>query len=323
MFYVVLLYALFASVFTISKTGLMHAQPFFLVGTRMLLAGVILVGYQLWVNKQTFQLERKTWIRLLLLALFNIYLTNVFEFWGLQFLPSYKACFIYSLSPFLSALFCYFLFAEKLSSKKWIGLLVGFVGFLPILLTQTFDEGETGQFFIFSWAEIAVMLAAVCSVYGWIILKQLVNEDQLSPLTANGMSMLMGGAFALAHSFAVEEWHPVHIEIGLPYTSIGYTFVANLPVADFSIYLECTLLLILISNFICYNLYGFLLKRYSAPFISFAGFTTPLFSALFGWFFLHEFITWPFYLSFTLVFTGLALFNQEELKQSYQLAQKT
>lgn len=322
MFYVVLLYALFASVFTISKTGLMHAQPFFLVGTRMLLAGVILVGYQMWVNKQTLRLGRKTWIRLLLLALFNIYLTNVFEFWGLQFLPSYKACFIYSLSPFLSALFCYFLFAEKLSSKKWIGLLVGFVGFLPILLTQTFDEGGAGQFLIFSWAEIAVMLAAVCSVYGWIILKQLVSEDQLSPLTANGMSMLIGGAFALAHSIAVEEWQPVAINLKLS-TYFGFDWTMNLPVTDFSIYLECTLLLILISNFICYNLYGFLLKRYSAPFVSFAGFTTPLFSALFGWFFLSEIITWPFYLSFALVFTGLALFNQEELKQTYQLAQKT
>lgn len=304
MFYVVLLYALFASVFTISKTGLMHAQPLFLVGTRMLLAGAILVGYQLVVQKQTFQLSRKTWTRLLLLGLFNIYLTNVFEFWGLQFLPSYKACFIYSLSPFLSALFCYFLFAEKLSSKKWVGLIVGFVGFLPILLNHTFDEGETGQFFFFSWAEIAVMLAAVCSVYGWIILKQLVNEDQLSPLSANGVSMLIGGAFALAHSLAVENWNP-------------------LPVTNFSIYLECTLLLILISNLICYNLYGFLLKRYSAPFISFAGFTTPLFSALFGWYFLREVITWPFYFSFALVFAGLMLFNQEELKQNYQLPQKT
>lgn len=304
MFYVVLLYALFASVFTISKTGLMHAEPFFLVGTRMLLAGVILVGYQWLVQKQTFQLSRKTWIRLLSLGLFNIYLTNVFEFWGLQFLPSYKACFIYSLSPFLSALFCYFLFTEKLSSKKWVGLLVGFIGFMPILLTHTFDEGVAGQFLFFSWAEIAVMLAAVCSVYGWIILKQVVNEDQLSPLTANGISMLIGGAFALAHSLAVENWQP-------------------LPVTNFSIYLECTLLLILISNLICYNLYGFLLKRYSAPFVSFAGFTTPLFSALFGWFFLDEVITWPFYFSFALVFVGLMLFNQEELKQTYQLVQET
>lgn len=301
MFYVLLLYALFASVFTIAKTGLAYAQPFFLVGTRMLLAGVILLSYQIFIKKQVLRFDSKTWGRLILLAVFNIYLTNVFEFWGLRYLTSFKTCFIYSLSPFLSALFSYFLFSEKLTSKKWMGLLIGFLGFTPILLSQTSSEEQTGQFFFFSWAELSVMMAAICSVYGWIVLKQLVNEHQLSPLTANGVSMFVGGALALAHSFAIEDWLP-------------------LPVTNFPIFLECTLLLILISNLICYNLYGSLLKSYSATFMSFAGFTTPLFTALFGWLLLGEIVTWPFYLSFVIVLLGLLLFDQEELKQSYQLA---
>lgn len=301
MFYVVLLYALFASVFTIAKTGLTYVQPFFLVGTRMLFAGIILLAYQFFVKKQPFSFDRKTWQRLILLAVFNIYLTNVFEFWGLRYLTSFKTCFIYSLSPFVSAVFSYFLFSEKLTNKKWIGLSVGFLGFMPILLSHTSSEEEAGRLFFFSWPELAVMMAAICSVYGWILLKQLVNEHQLSPLTANGISMLVGGILALGHSFAIEDWQPF-------------------PVMNYPIFFECTLLLILISNLICYNLYGTLLKRYSATFMSFAGFTTPLFTALFGWLLLGEIVTWPFYLSFFIVFLGLLLFDQEELKQSYQLA---
>jgi drug/metabolite transporter (DMT)-like permease len=179
-----------------------------------------------------------------------------------------------------------------------MGLIFGFLGFMPILLSQTSSEEQTGQFLFFSWAELAVMMAAICSVYGWILLKQLVNEHQLSPLMANGVSMLIGGGLALSHSFAVEDWQPF-------------------PVTNYAIFLECTLLLILISNLICYNLYGSLLKRYSATFMSFAGFTTPLFTAIFGWFILGEIVTWPFYLSFILVFLGLLLFDQEELKQSF------
>ena len=139
------------------------------------------------------------------------------------------------------------------------------------------------------------MLAAASSVYGWILLKQLVNDNQLSPLTANGTSMLLGGVFALAHSFFVEEWSPF-------------------PVTDYSLFLECTLLLIIISNIICYNLYGALLKRYSATFLSFAGFTTPLFTALFGWMILGEVVTWPFFLSFLIVLLGLLKFEQGELR---------
>lgn len=295
MFYVFLLYGLFASVFTIAKTGLAYTGPLFFIGTRMFFAGVILLSYQFLVNKQTFSLDKGTWKRLFLLALFNIYLTNAFEFWGLQYLTSFKACFMYSLSPFLSALFSYFLFSEKLTSTKWIGLFIGLAGFIPILLHQTLNEEQTGQILFFSWAELSALAAAICSVYGWIILKQLVNGDKLSPLMANGTSMLIGGSLALVHSLLTEDWNPI-------------------PVTNVPVFLECALLLIIISNFICYNLYGSLLKRYSATFLSFAGFTTPLFSALFGWLWLGEVVAWPFYLSFAIVFLGLTIFDQEYLK---------
>lgn len=304
MFYVILLYALFASVFTISKIALEYTQPFFLVGTRMVIAGIILISYQFFIQKQSFSFNRAIWWRILLLATFNIYLTNVLEFWGLRYLTSFKTCFIYSLSPFISALFCYFLFSERLSSKKLLGLGIGFIGFLPILLSHSSSEELGGQFFLFSWAELAVMLAATLSVYGWILLKQLINEHHLSPLTANGISMCIGGILALIQSGLVEEWQPI-------------------PTTDLSTFLECTLLLVVISNLICYNLYGHLLKKYSPVFMSFAGFITPLFTALFGWFFLGEIVTWPFYLSFAVVLGGLWIYEQDELKKSILTPSKT
>ncbi len=299
MFYVILLYALFASVFTIAKTGLEYSQPFFLVGTRMMLAGLILMGYQKFIKHQTFSFDKQIWWRIICLSAFNIYLTNVCEFWGLKYLTSSKTCFIYSLSPFFSALLCYFIFSEKLTLKKWTGLLIGFAGFLPILLNHTETEELTGQFLFFSWAELSVMMAAICSVYGWIVLKQLVKDNGVSPLSANGLSMFIGGAMALGHSLSVENWNPI-------------------PVTHITTYLECTFLLIIISNLICYNLYGILLKSYSATFMSLSGFTTPLFTALFGWLLLGEVITWPFYVSFAVVLVGIMLFDQEELKQSYR-----
>jgi drug/metabolite transporter (DMT)-like permease len=298
MFLVILLYALFASVFTIAKTGLEYSQPFFLVGSRMFVAGLIMLAYQYFWNREGFTFDRRHFWRIFRLALFNIYLTNAFEFWGLKYLTSFKTCFIYSLSPFVSAIFSYFLFCEKMNFKKWCGLTIGFLGFLPILLTETSSEEATGHFFFFSWAELAVMAAAVSSVYGWILLRQLVKENGYSPFMANGLSMLLGGAMALTHSLATETWDPVPVSETLPF-------------------LECALLLIIISNLICYNLYGYLLRHYSATFISFAGFTTPLFTALFGWFYLGEMVTWPFYLSAAIVFTGLVTFYQQELRQDY------
>lgn len=298
MIWVLLVYMLFGSVFTIAKTGLEYAQPFFFVGTRMVIAGCILIAYQWIVHRDVFRLTASQLWKIVLLATFNIYLTNVFEFWGLKYLTSFKTCFIYSLSPFLAALFSYLIYGEKISLKKCGGLLIGCIGFAPILLRQTSIEEGSGELLFFSWAEVAVMLATVCSVYGWILLQQLVRDEGCSMFKANGLSMVIGGVMALCQSAVMESWTP-------------------LPVTEIMPFLECAFLLVIISNLICYNLYGWLLKKHSATFMSFAGFTTPLFTALFGWFFLGEVVSWPFYLSAAIVFLGLLTFYQEELQRDF------
>ena len=295
MWMVFVLYALFASVFTVSKEALGHASPCFLVGFRMTVAGLIMLLITYWKRDTVLRLSKSAWKKIALLALLNIYLTNVFEFWGLQYLTSFKACFIYSLSPFASSLFSYLLLNEKLSSKKWAGLLIGFVSFVPVLLSQTSFEEAAGQLGVFSWAELAVVGAALSSVFGWIILKQLVNEEKVPPMVANGYSMAIGGAVALAHSLSTEVWQPV-------------------PVQDFMPFLGCTLFLILVSNFICYNLYGALLKRFSATFLSLAGFSTPLFTAFFGMIFHNEATTAAFWFSLSGVALGLVVFYYDELQ---------
>lgn len=295
MTWVFVLYGLFASVFVIAKMALAYTSPFFLVGSRMTVAGILMLAYQGYSNPGSFTLTRAAWMRLFLLGFFNIYLTNVLELWGLQYLTSFKTCFLYSLTPFFSALFSYLLFSESLTPKKWVGLLIGFVGLTPLFLQHNLAEVAGGQFSIFSIAELSVLAAVVTGSYGWILLRQLVASDGCSPFLANGVSMLFGGLCALAHSWSYETWDP-------------------LPVTDWLPFLEMTCLLMLISNAIAYNLYGFLLKRFSGTFLSFAGFSTAWFTALFGWYFLGEQITWSFLLSAATVFAGLSFFYQEELR---------
>lgn len=287
---VFLLYALFASVFTISKVALESVSPFFLIGARMTFAGILMLAFKRGVFSWKTLLNPK----ILALAFLNIYLTNVAEYWGLQYLTSFKTCFIYSLSPFLSALFSYLLLSEKLSFKKWAGLFIGFLGFIPILLSQSSQEELSGELFLISFAEVSVIVAATASVVGWIILGKLMKEDAMHPAIANGSSMLIGGILALIHSGFTEKWNPV-------------------PVTNMEIFIASALALTVISNLFAYNLYGYLLKRYSATFLSFAGFSTPLFTLLFGFFFLGEVASSSFYLSLSIVFVGLFLFHQEEL----------
>lgn len=296
-FLVILLFALFASLFGISKATLEYSEPIFLIGSRMFFAGLILLLHQFIWNRKQFTFKISQLKPLLLLGLLNIYLTNVAEIWGMQHMTSSKACLIYSLTPFLGALVAYIVLRETLDSKKWMGLLIGFVGLVPIVMSQSPSEKLAGEIASISYAEIALLIAVICSVYGWTLLKQLVTEHKISFIMANGISMTLGGGLALIHSyFAGENWNPV-------------------PVTDMMPFVQNTLLMCLISNLICYNLYGFLLKRYSATFMSFAGLVTPLFASFFGWFFLNESITWHYFASVALFAMGLTIFYQQELKQ--------
>ncbi len=297
MYLVLILFALFASLFGLSKATLQYCEPFFLIGSRMLLAGVLLLLQQFIFNRKAFSIKANHLLSLFLLGFLNIYLTNIAEIWGIQHMISAKACLIYSLSPFLAALVAYIVLKEKLTSKKWLGLCIGFTGLIPIFMTQSSSENSGGGIGFISLAEISVLVAVFCSVYGWTLLKKVINEFQYSPLMANAISMTLGGILALLHSYlAGEAWTPV-------------------PVTDFNPFIKKTLLMCLISNIVCYNLYGYLLKRYSATFMSFAGLVTPFFASLFGWYFLGETISWHYFASIAVFSIGLTIFYQEELKR--------
>lgn len=264
----------------------------------MFLAGVIILTFLALFQRKDLKIKKHQLFPLILFAISAVYLTNVFEFWGLQYLTAAKACFIYSLSPFLAALFSYFQFKEKITSKKLLGLIIGFVGFVPVLLNQSGAEQLLGGLSFLSWAEIALIIATVTSVYGWILLRKLGKEEGISPLMTNGTSMCLGGLFALIHSYFAEGWSP-------------------LPVTNYLGFFQGVFLMIVISNLICYNLYGWLLKRFTATFLSFAGLTTPLFAAFFGWLILKETVSWTFFVSVGIISLGLWLVYSEELRLGY------
>jgi drug/metabolite transporter (DMT)-like permease len=77
MWLVFLLYALFASVFTVAKWALEYADPFFVVGSRMAIAGVIMLCFAAWRSPHLLRLNRSSVVKVLLLGFFNIFLTNV------------------------------------------------------------------------------------------------------------------------------------------------------------------------------------------------------------------------------------------------------
>ncbi|MCB1108334.1 MAG: EamA family transporter [Chlamydiia bacterium] len=295
-----ILYLLWSSCFPIGKMLLEVGPPLFLTAARMLLAGGVLLGYIAFRKRKEFRMRGRQWLSLALLGVFSIYLTNICEFWGLQHLSAAKTCFIYSLSPFFAALFSYLHFGEKMSKGKWLGFMIGFIGFLPVLFVQS---GSEDLFSLNNWLslpELAVAGAALFSVYGWVILRLTVKDNQVSPMMANGASMLIGGMMALVHSFFVDAWAP-------------------LPVAGMHLgtFLKGIIAMTVISNIVCYNLYGYLLKRFTATLLSFIGLLSPIFASLNSWLLLGEPPSLIICSSTLIVLLGLFIVYKSEIKQGY------
>jgi drug/metabolite transporter (DMT)-like permease len=296
MWLVILLYALCASMFTISKFVLGYSQPIFFMAMRMIGAGVLLGGYYIFRAKKAIaqyaQSTLSDWFLFVQIILFHVYITYICDLCALQQLTSIESSFIYNLSPFLSALFSYIWFAERMTSKKWMGLLLGFSSLLPDLIT------EPVRFSHKLYPLIITFIAVVSSAYGWVIVRKLVKDRGYSPIYVNSIGMFCGGLAALITSYITESW-------------------VSSPVSNWSFFIQGTLLIIVVSNLLFYNLYGFLLTFYTATFLSLAGFLCPFFTALFGYFILHEPIPHYFIISNILVCIGLLVFYQEEIKQGY------
>lgn len=285
--FVFLNFFLWSTSFPLGKLALETASPLFVTGVRMLIAGGILFLFCLFFKRDQMRIKKEQIVPLLLFAFFAVYLTNALEFWGLQRLSSSRTCLLYSLSPFLAAILSYMQFKEKINLRKFFGLILGLA---PPLLGWSFKDS-----FLF-WPELAVFLAVITAVYGWILLRKLC-KDGVSALVVNCYAMLIGGALAYIHSLIVSK--------------------DFYPVTDNGQFYKSVFLMIVISNLICYNMYGFLLKRFTATFLSFAGLTTPIFTAIFAYFFLGERVTYSFYLSIMVLGLGLYLIYSQELRLGY------
>jgi drug/metabolite transporter (DMT)-like permease len=187
-----------------------------------------------------------------------------------------------------------------MNGRKWVGMLIGFIGIIPVLAIQKGSGELLTGFFNLTLPELAMMGASICTVYGWVLLRLVVKDSTISPFMANGLSMFVGGLMALGHSYLFESWTPFPVAA----TSVK-PFVTGLLIMTF------------ISNIVCYNIYGMMLRKYTATFLSFMGVLSPIFASFISRLFLGEPLSPVIFLSTAIVSLGLWLIYSAELRQGY------
>lgn len=261
----------------------------------MLLAGIglLLLNPTGWNKKRLKKISED--IFPIGIAVLATYLPAFLNAYALKNLLSSKSAFIKSINPFVMALYAYVLFGEKLTFKKVLGIILGFLGTL-ILMNSTSPLEETlSAFGIFSYPELAQIFAVTFGAFGWLQVQKLVKNHRYSALEINEIVMLIVGPIALISSLLNSE--------------IDLAIFAQIPVlAPWLLYT------VVAGNMIGYPLYTYLLKHNSATFVSLAAYTIPFFVAIYGYFLFGEIPTQSTFVASFIILIGMLIFYIDDFK---------
>lgn len=295
-----LCYFFLATAISANKVLLTAMPATLFVGIRMLAAGMLMFTYAYRNSPRLrWNYVKQDMVMLLGASLFTTFVPSLLKAYGLKHLFSSKAALFGSIDPFVTALYAYILWHEKLSWSKFFGMLIGFGGIALMVVTGSPPEESVHAWFVFSFAELASIATVFVSRYGWILIRSLVKSDRYTPLEVNGLSMMGSGALALITAGFFDQWHQVS--------------VASLP--QFVLLFAYT---IIVGNVLGYTMYAYIIKHANLTYVALTGFTIPIFVALVGWWFLGEPISLTLILAAALVFIGLVIFYYDELKKKYQ-----
>ena len=288
--YAIALQAIYGTTLTASKILVSFAAPILIIGIRMTTAGSLLLAYQAITEHKILKLNKTLWPYVLQFAFFNIYLPYILRYWSLQYLNVSKTALFFNLTPLVSYAISCCMGIQKQCHRKWIGIAISFVGFLPTILDHPATEAYVGSFGFLSLPELAMFIAIVSQSYSWIVMQKMAKMHA-NTTTVNGVSMLLGGVLALLTSFLFKN----DFTIAHPWEFLGWlSFV------------------IIVTNFIFYNAQASLLKHFSATIIALTGLCAPLVATLTSALILSEPITWQFIFSSIMLALGVYIFYQTE-----------
>ncbi len=293
MFLVFLSFALLASGTTCNKALLYYLPITFLVGLRMFLAGVISLSLKIKNSKNLRLNYIKTHIlQIILISFFTTFLPAVLKAYALKNMESSKAALLGSIDPFVTALYAYFLWSEKLTLNKIIGIITAMLGMFILFIKPINISDVTTT--IISYPELAAICSVIASRYGWILVQSMLKKGLYSPLEITGITMTLSGFIALCASLVWEDLSKI-------FMLYDYKLIPLLAHT------------IIIGNVAGYGLYSYILKKHSSTFVSLTGFSVPIFVFIYGIIFLGEPLSYKFIGSSVITLIGLLIFYKQEI----------
>ncbi|MDE1176932.1 MAG: EamA family transporter [Edaphobacter sp.] len=254
------IYFLWGTTFFAIRVAVREIPPLFAAGTRMLLAGVILLGFMKLrgATRPTVQ----QWRSLSIMGVLMFAVNYAGLFWAEKYLSSGIAAVVGATIP-LMVVACEILFG--LQAFRWTAMAAVLLGFCGVGVLMIPDARLT--------VPVLPVLAIIVGVAGWslgTVWSKKLPLPASKPVTA-GASMMIGGAVLLVFSAAIGEMHP------WPHISRS----AGLALAY----------LVTFGSLIAYTAYVWLLSHMPASTVASYAYVNPVVAVVLGHFVADEVIT--------------------------------
>ena len=264
-----------------------YASQIFFAGFRFFLAGILAIGFGSIASKKLLIPKKTSWGNLAKLAITQTFFQYLFFYIGVANTNGVKSSIITGTGVFITLLIaCLFFKSEKMTAKKWLGCILGFIGLAMVNL-----QGSQGMDFSFTLlGDGFILTSTVFSSIASVLLKKYAQSEH--PVVLSGYQLTLGGIALILVGFLTGG----KLQATTPWGYLTYFYLAFLSAAAFSIW-------------------GILLKRNDISKVSVYKFSIPLFGVLLSTLMLEEqgnLFSVSILIPLVLISFGVVIVNQKE-----------
>lgn len=242
-----IIFFLFGLSFAMIKHLALFVSPEFLIGSRMFVVGFFSLIFFRGFNV-LLSLDTKIFLKIICCGTFGHFASNFCEMIAIKNLSLGMGGMIYGLTPIVTAVLSSFITKDKLINKQIVFVLTAtlgimIVGYKEIVVVSNFQDN------------IVMIAAMITGSYIWVQTREIESTKQknLSFVNVNAASMFVAGIIGVVSSLFSETFYD-----GITFFRINGNFWYFVS-------------LIISSNILAVFLYGYLLSRASATYVSMAG----------------------------------------------------
>jgi drug/metabolite transporter (DMT)-like permease len=290
-----ILCGIWGSTWLFIKLGLADLPPLTFAGIRFLFASLILVMLIL-ARGVRWPRQRKDWLVIAIVGLLQFSLNYGLVFWGEQRISSGLAAVLQSTFPAFGLVIAHFYLPdERMTSKKVVGVLLGFTGVAIIFSQQLSFTGQSALL-----GSMALVLSAFFGSYGNVLVK--AYGTQVDPFVLAAGQMVCGFPPLLALGIATEG-NPFRFH----WTSMAFVSLAYL---------------VVVGSVLAFTLFYWLVRHMDVVNTMLIALVTPVVAVLLGMIVLHEQLNWRLFAGAACIISGIGFIVLRKQKKSIAIEEE-